>query len=84
MKLLISPTGVVRCLYGEELDLERLGRLSIARGSHVEPDESGLWSADLSPVGGPWLGPFPKRTGALQAERDWLERHWLVPASRMN
>jgi hypothetical protein len=79
MQLIISPAGVIRCLYSEELDLKRLGRLTITRGSHVEPDESGQWSADLAPVGGPRLGPFPKRSQALEAEQEWLEQHWLVP-----
>jgi hypothetical protein len=77
MQLIISPTGVIRCLYSEELDLKRFGRLTITRGSHVEPDETGQWSADLAPVGGPRLGPFPKRTEALEAERQWLES-WLM------
>ena len=77
MELVISPRGTVRCLYNEELDLHRLGRLSIARASHVEPDEHGEWLADLAPVGGPVLGPFRQRSQALEAERVWLEQHWL-------
>ena len=78
MQLVITPTGRVRCLYGEELDLHQLGRLTIRRGSHVEPTETGQWTADLSPVGGPVLGPFPSRSAALGAERHWLEEQWLV------
>ena len=31
----------------------------------------------LAPWGGPRLGPFPKRSQALEAERQWLEQHWL-------
>ena len=38
MQMLITPAGNVRCLYGEEIELHRLGRLTISRGSHVEPD----------------------------------------------
>jgi hypothetical protein len=68
----------VRCLYDEAFDLAALGRLHIERGSHVEPTVAGQWTADLSPVGGPTLGPFPRRTDAVQAERDWLEQHWLL------
>jgi hypothetical protein len=33
------------------------------------------WSANLSPVRGPKLGPFPRRSQALAAERQWLEQH---------
>ena len=59
MQLLIKPDGGVRCLYDETLDLQGLGQLQIERGSHVEPDADGQWTADLSPVAGPLLGPFP-------------------------
>jgi len=78
MHLLVTPCGSARCLYGEEVDLHALGAIEIARGSHVDPDETGNWWADLSPVHGPRLGPFRHRTGALQAERDWLEANWLL------
>lgn len=71
----ISPQGVVRCLYHERFDLASLGRVTIERASHVEPDQSGQWSADLSPVGGPTLGPFAKRSKALAAEVAWLNEH---------
>ncbi|RLS59370.1 MAG: transcriptional regulator [Planctomycetota bacterium] len=59
MDLLIETTGTVRCVFGEEIDLGQLGRLSIRRGSHVEPTPDGQWTADLAPVNGPLLGPFP-------------------------
>lgn len=77
MQLVIDPVGGVRCVYDELLPLAELGRLTIARGSHVEPTGAGQWTADLSPVGGPWLGPFAARSDALTAERDWLETNWL-------
>ena len=77
MQLVIDPTGEVRCVYDEALSLAELGRLTIARGSQVEPSEAGLWTADLSPVGGPLLGPFTTRSEALTAERAWLELNWL-------
>ena len=77
MQLTITPEGIVRCLYGEELDLHALGQLCITRGSHVEPTADGQWTADLSPVSGPVLGPFAQRSQALDAERTWLEQHWL-------
>ena len=80
MQLVVQPGGTVHCLYGEELDLPQLGSLAIARGSHVEPDSTGQWTADMSPVHGPVLGPFPSRSDALTAERQWLEAHWLTQA----
>lgn len=81
MKLVIEPGGQVRCLYGEAVDLACLGILTIRRASHVEPDSCGAWWADLSPVGGPKLGPFAQRSLALIAEQTWLERNWLEALS---
>jgi hypothetical protein len=77
MRLLINKSGTVRCVYAEDIDLSALGVPSIRRASHVEPDESGRWWADLGPVAGPLLGPFPSRTPALDAELHWLDEHWL-------
>lgn len=79
MQLVISPAGVVRCVYGEAIDLRALGRPQIRRASAVEPDDAGTWWADLSPVGGPpRLGPFAGRGQAVAAELAWLTGHWLV------
>jgi len=78
MKLLIRPDGTIRAIYDESIDLGAIGRPSITRASHVEPDQEGRWLADLAPVGGPVLGPFDRRGEALEAEHDWLERHWLL------
>jgi hypothetical protein len=78
MHLLIDPQGSVRCVYAESIDLSRLGVLSIRRASHVEPDQEGRWWSDLSPVGGPALGPFDRRGAALAAEQQWLESNWLA------
>lgn len=80
MQLVITPAGVVRCVYGELVDLVALGALAIRRASHVEPDDAGCWMADLSPVGGPKLGPFSSRSQALVAEALWLEANWLNDA----
>ena len=77
MQLIIDPNGSVRCVYTETIDLTTLGRLTITRGSHVEPDETGRWFANLAPVAGPRLGPFLKRSHALNAEADWLDANWL-------
>ena len=81
MQLLIHPCGTVRAIYAEAIDLAGIGRVAIARGSHVEPDEEGRWFADLAPVAGPRLGPFSRRSEALQAEAAWLHAHWLLPPS---
>ncbi len=79
MDLVIMPTGEVRCVYDEKIDLHQIGSLSIRRASHVEPTADGRWTADLSPVGGPLLGPFPGRSLALAAEQAWLSESWLAP-----
>lgn len=78
MQLIIHPDGITRCIYGEDISLHVLGSLSIQRASHVEPTDDGQWTADLSPVNGPLLGPFGSRSQALQAELLWLEQHWLI------
>ena len=78
MKLLVRPDGTVRAIYQEAIDLGVLGRPTIARASHVEPGQDGRWRADLTPVGGPVLGPFNRRSEALEAEVAWLERNWLL------
>ena len=80
MQLVIDPTGGLRCLYDETIPLAAFGDMTIARASHVEPDQRGRWLADLAPVGGPQLGPFAERSSALAAERVWLEEHWLPHA----
>jgi hypothetical protein len=78
MQLVVHPSGLVCCLYGETVDLTALGTLHVTRASHVEPEADGQWTADLSPVDGPRLGPFRRRSQALSAEREWLERYWLT------
>ena len=83
MMLVIRPAGRVECLYDEAIDLAVLGTVSVRRASHVEPDTEGRWWADLAPVEGPKLGPFDRRSSALEAEKDWLEgklAHKLKPA----
>ncbi len=77
MQLTIEPTGDVRTIYTENLDLSSIGQVTIRRGSHVEPNETSQWHADLLPVDGPTLGPFFSRSQALAAEVLWLEEHWL-------
>ena len=80
MELIISSTGVARCLYDESLNLWALGQPIITRASHVEPDEQGRWFADLFPSAGPVLGPFNRRSEALAAEQAWLLANHLLSA----
>jgi hypothetical protein len=77
MQLRVDPGGGVRCLFTEAIDLHGLGAATIRRASRVDPDVEGKWWAELSPIGGPTLGPFALRSEALDAERQWLEVHWL-------
>jgi hypothetical protein len=78
MDLVISPGGTIRAIYSEEISLDSLGPVVISRASHVEPNDSGQWLADLTPVAGPVLGPFRRRSEALAAEIAWLEANWLT------
>lgn len=75
MNLIVDSKGHVRCVYDEAIDLTALGSLSIERASCVEPDDDGQWWADLAPMNGPRLGPFPLRSAALGVEKKWLEDH---------
>ena len=74
MQLIIKPDGTIHGVYSDDFDYKMLGETNIRRASHVEPDELGRWFADLSPVGGPKLGPFDRRKDALNAEIVQLER----------
>lgn len=76
MLLRFDADGTATTVYTETLDLASLGSVHLARASHVEPNPDATWSADLSPVGGPLLGPFGRRSEAIAAEVAWLER-WL-------
>jgi hypothetical protein len=82
MLMIIDINGSVSCLYSDALELDRIGRLTISRGSHVEPTPDGQWTADMSPVCGPVLGPYRSRRDALAAEVNWIEANWLASLSR--
>ena len=72
----ISSAGEITYVYTDEMiDLMREGVPHVTRASHVEPTEDGRWTADLSPVGGPVLGPFHFRESALKAEVLWLKEN---------
>ncbi len=81
VQLVVTAAGNVRAIYSERIDLAQLGKVSIRRGSLVEPADDGRWTADMSPCGGPLLGPFAVRSEAIEAEIAWLAEHWLVGQS---
>lgn len=72
LELIIDDAGHVRCVYGEEIDLEALGSVQIRRASQVEPDGRGRWTADLTLSGGPVLAGHKTRSQAIAAEVDWI------------
>ena len=78
MQLVVTPAGAVRCLYDERIDLADARPPGDHPRQPRRADPDGRWTADLAPVGGPVLGPFVHRSEALDAERAWLEAHWLV------
>ncbi len=70
----ISSDGNIVFIYSDGLlPVMDTGNSSVKRVSHVEPCSAGGWCADMSPVGGPVLGPYTLRSEALQAEVEWLE-----------
>ena len=83
MTLVVDVGGAVRCVYAEELDVAAIGTVRITRASHIEPDQTGRWWADIAPAGGPVLGPFARRSAALAAERHWLEENLLLAANAL-
>ena len=66
-----NEDGTIQSLYNEKLTLEELGNINIKRASYVEP-ENDLWYVDLSPINGPKLGPFKKRSDALILEHNYI------------
>ena len=81
MNIIIDTDGNARHVYNDEfVEFDQaLGKSVTARASHVEPacfpDGEARWLADMSPVGGPVLGPFKLRSDALQMEQRWIENH---------
>ena len=64
-ELVVGVDGGMRCIDDEALDLREIGKLRITRASHVEPDAEGYGWAEITPSGGPVLGPFRTRTEAF-------------------
>ena len=74
-QVVVGPDGVVRFVWSDDLaDLAELGPADVRRASHVEPAAGGGWTADLSPSGGPTLGPYRLRSAAVAAEVAWIEQ----------
>ncbi len=71
--ILTIKHGDIQTIYDERLDLSNLGAMQITRASTVDPDENNQWWADMALSGSTQkLGPFTKRSEALEAERTWL------------
>lgn len=76
IEVTVLADGDLLFLWDDRLQpLLDVGSAVIRRVGRVEPAKT-EWVADLSPVRGPVLGPFRLRDEALQAEREWLARHW--------
>jgi hypothetical protein len=73
---IVIKGGQVRFIHDDDLAeaFQGLGKMTTTRASHVEPSGDG-WTADLAPVSGPILGPYPRRDMALAAEVKWLQDH---------
>lgn len=82
-------TGKVVAVYDDRI-LPILNRLNcgaltnsqVRRASHVEPSELGGFDADMRPSNGPsslatelGVGSFPTHDAAINAEREWLDKH---------
>ncbi len=74
----IAPDGTVRFIYDDTLRPILEGGVStIQRASFLIQQTDGQWLANLEPVNGPILGPFPSRELAIEGERDWINTNWL-------
>ena len=74
IQITVEPDGTIRFIHDDALAglIEEARSVNLRRASHVEPTADGQWTADLSPVQGPVLGPFKLRKEALAAEVRWL------------
>ena len=71
----IDADGIALMIYSDEhADFLRTGKTTVRRVSNVEPAPQGGWTADMSPVDGPVLGPYPLRQQALDAEVEYLKQ----------
>lgn len=86
LDIYILPDGTVQHVYNDALAglLDGVADVETRRASHVEPDGRGGWTADLTPVNGPVLGPFALRAEALEAELEWLANELSLKGVRSN
>jgi hypothetical protein len=72
----VETDGTATLIYDDaHADFLAQGTAVVTRASNVEPAPQGAgWVADMSPVGGPTLGPYALRSQALAAEVAYLER----------
>lgn len=82
VEVVIRTDGTFSYIHDDDYTaaIKDVATLTFSRASHVEPMPSGQWTADLSPVGGPTLGPFDRRDEALAAEVEWLKKNHLFCA----
>lgn len=77
MDIFINGDGSMQFVHDDDLAEALSGGVTVTRrASHVEPDEQGRWMVDLSPVGGPLVGPFSRRDAALAWEVEWLTQQF--------
>lgn len=75
-RIIATKEGKLVFVYNDSLRcLLNLGAAAIRRASEVEPTADLRWSADLSRVSGPQIGPFRDRDAAIAAEVEWLNDH---------
>lgn len=84
IEIIVDSDGSIRAIYSDDVAdvLREVGALDIRRASHVEPDQDGRWTADMTPVGGPVERGFTTRSGALSWEVAWLSAHNVPQPSR--
>jgi hypothetical protein len=77
MFVFIEANGDLKFIYCDDVTVAFDESKSVTRASHVEPTADGKWTADMSPVDGPVLGPFELRSEALAAEVAWLTNEMM-------
>lgn len=83
LEIFINEDGSLQFVHDDDLAaLFDSDESETKRASHVEPCRGG-WTADLTPVGGPVLGPFTTRKAALDAELAWLAREMTIREVRL-